>query len=87
MTLHVRLGHGLSGWVGATRRAQRNADPRLDLENASVELDRPLLSSLSVPVEDGVGLVGVVTLYADVADAFCESDLDSLRALATIYAR
>jgi len=85
--LQLPLGHRLSGWVGATRTAQRNADPRLDLEDLLPASDRPLLAAMSVPIEDGIGLVGVVTLYADVAGAFSESDVDSLRALVTICAR
>lgn len=77
--LQIPLGQRLSGWVGATRAAQRNADPRLDLEDGAAAVDRPLVSALCVPVEDTARLVGVVTLYSDAETAFTEADLESLR--------
>jgi GAF domain-containing protein len=85
--LQIPLGQRLSGWVGATRAAQRNADPRLDLEDAAIELDRPLVSALCVPIEDAARLVGVVTLYSETETAFSEADLESLRTLIGISVR
>ena len=77
--LQIPLGQRLSGWVGATRAAQRNADPRLDLEEAAVSPDGPLVSALCVPIENAARLVGVVTLYSETETAFSEADIESLR--------
>ena len=59
----LALGERLSGWVGATRRAQTNADPRLDAPTPSDELFSGLRSALCVPIERGTELVGVLTIY------------------------
>jgi len=77
--LQIPLGQRLSGWVGATRAAQRNADPRLDLDDAALAVDPPLVSALCVPIEDASRLLGVVTLYSAAGKAFTEADLGSLR--------
>ena len=61
--LRIREGDRLTGWVAANRRAIVNSDAALDLgERASADADT-LRSCLSVPLEVGATLEGVLTLY------------------------
>ena len=60
MSLEMRLGERLSGWVGASRRRQIDADPRLDLDDTTA-----LQAAVSTPIVRGDAIVGVMTLYSD----------------------
>jgi len=80
--LRIPLGQGLSGWVAETGKPIVNGNP-------SVEpgyLDDPakfstLRSALAVPLENAVGVTGVLTLYHLDADAFTRDHLRVLLAL------
>ena len=69
--MHILVGQRLTGWVAATRQAIVNSHAALDL--AGVDLKGlSLTSCMSVPLT-GDGLMGVLTLYSDHADAFDEN--------------
>ena len=80
----MTLGERLSGWVGATRRAQTNADPRLDAPAPSDELFSDLRSALCVPIERGTELVGVLTIYARDPGRFTPADASAAELLAQV---
>jgi putative nucleotidyltransferase with HDIG domain len=83
--VEIELGQRLSGWVGATRSPQLNADPRLDLHSdASIAGD--LRAALSVPVERDAALMGVLTLYATESNSFTPTDLEVLMVLGSLVA-
>jgi putative nucleotidyltransferase with HDIG domain len=68
----VELGQNLSGWVAANRQVIVNSDAALDLGEL-VELFSPKLQHcLSVPVNSGSQLIGVLTLYS--ANPFTQED-------------
>jgi putative nucleotidyltransferase with HDIG domain len=80
-TLRIPVGEGLSGWV------IQNAKPILN-GNPSVEpgyLNDPerfstLRSALAVPLEGSAGVVAVLALYRERADAFSRNELNALQA-------
>jgi putative nucleotidyltransferase with HDIG domain len=65
--LHLQLrhpvGHGVSGWVAATRQPILNSDPKLDL--GSIADTRGLRSAASMPLLIDDQLVGVLTVYSE----------------------
>jgi GAF domain-containing protein len=80
--MRIDLGHRLSGWVAANRRTIANSDPVLDLGEIARTLAPPLLSSLSTPLLFNDELVGVLTLYSRVSEAFGEDQRSVLDAIA-----
>jgi diguanylate cyclase (GGDEF)-like protein/putative nucleotidyltransferase with HDIG domain len=70
--LTVSLGERLSGWVAANRRAIRNSDPVLDLGEFARTIQPRLRSCLSVPLLADSQLIGVLSLYSPIRDAFKE---------------
>jgi diguanylate cyclase (GGDEF)-like protein len=81
-SLQIPVGQGLSGWVAETGKAIVNGNP-------SVEpgyLNDPgkfsnLRSALAVPLENAVGVIGVLTLYHLDRDAFTKDHLRVLLAI------
>ena len=70
--LRIQLGQRLSGWVAANRQTIANSDPTLDLgEVARTSVPR-LRSCLSTCLVCDGQLVGVLSLYADLPDAFSD---------------
>ena len=67
------IGARVSGWVAANGRAIINADASLDLlrESGTTRLNR----CLSVPVVQGINVLGVASLYLDDPRGFSEHDL------------
>jgi diguanylate cyclase (GGDEF)-like protein/putative nucleotidyltransferase with HDIG domain len=70
-SLRIPVGEGLSGWVAENRSSIVNGNPSVE----SGYLNDPtkfstLRSALSVPLETPKGVVGVLTLYRQEADAF-----------------
>jgi hypothetical protein len=63
----VNLGQGVTGWVGANRRAMVNADAELDIGEAARLTMPPLRLCVSVPVIQAESLVGVLTVYSSYA--------------------
>lgn len=76
VSLQMRRGERVSGWVAATGEPALNSDARLDLREVASTLPLVLRSALSVPAFSG-GLVGVVTAYSAVPDAFDTSHLET----------
>jgi diguanylate cyclase (GGDEF)-like protein/putative nucleotidyltransferase with HDIG domain len=70
--LRVPRGQRLSGWVAANRQTIMNSDPTLDFGDLARGPGIRLRSCLSTPLVSGEQLVGVLTLYSEVADAFSE---------------
>jgi putative nucleotidyltransferase with HDIG domain len=66
--LRISRGDRLSGWVAANRQTIVNSDPALDLGDISRAISPPLRASLSVPLEVGAEVVGVLTLYTSLGD-------------------
>ena len=81
--LRIPLGHRLSGWVAANHQTIRNSDAMLDLGEIARSADPRLRSCLAAailgPRKD---LVGVITLYATVSQAFSEEHERILEAVA-----
>jgi putative nucleotidyltransferase with HDIG domain len=81
MSLHMRLGERLSGWVAASRRRQLDADPRLDLDDRTA-----LQTTVSTPIVFGDAIVGVMTLYSDRKGDFEGASYDVIDGLASLIA-
>jgi HD-GYP domain-containing protein (c-di-GMP phosphodiesterase class II)/uncharacterized membrane protein len=60
----VRLGGGITGWVGANRRTMANSDASLDLGEDARTHRPPLQVCLSAPIVQQGALVGVLTIYS-----------------------
>jgi diguanylate cyclase (GGDEF)-like protein/putative nucleotidyltransferase with HDIG domain len=70
--LRMPLGQRLSGWVAANRRTVVNSDPVLDLgDSGRALIPRPRSCLSTTLVTDGQ-LIGVLTLYSAVPQAFSE---------------
>ena len=68
----IGIGQRLSGWVAAHKETIRNSDPVLDFGDAAKAITPRLRSCLSVPLRTRQGLVGVLSLYSPLLDAFSE---------------
>jgi diguanylate cyclase (GGDEF)-like protein/putative nucleotidyltransferase with HDIG domain len=80
--LEIPIGEGLSGWVAETSRPIVSGNPSVEFGH----LNDPnkfttLRSALAVPLENAVGLTGVLTLYHLNKDAFTKDHLRVLLAL------
>ena len=72
--MRIPLGQRISGWVAVNRQTALNSDPALDLEEVARTLSPRLKSCLSTPLTYGDELVGVLSLYSHVSDAYDEDD-------------
>jgi diguanylate cyclase (GGDEF)-like protein/putative nucleotidyltransferase with HDIG domain len=70
--LRIELGQRLSGWVAAHRQVIRNSDPILDFGDAVRSMSPRPRSCLSLPLVGSNGLVGVLSLYSTLREAFSE---------------
>jgi signal transduction protein with GAF and PtsI domain len=70
--LQIPVGQGLSGWVAANRSTIRNADPSLDLKDASARLG--LRWCTSTPVFAHGDLVGALTVFLARMHRFTEAE-------------
>ena len=84
--VRLPLGSGIVGWVAANGRPALNADPALDLGPTVVEIDRPLRSTLAVPLSHDGAVVGVLALYAEAVGAYSEDHLRLLNVVAPTLA-
>jgi putative nucleotidyltransferase with HDIG domain len=73
--LTIRLGERVSGWVAANQRTSMNSDASLDLFHIAGLFQPALRSTVAVPLIDGDRLLGVVTGYSVLEQAFNESHL------------
>jgi len=70
--LRMGVGQRLSGWVAAHRQTIRNSDPVLDLGDAARSMEPRPRSCLSTPLQVENELIGVLTVYSTVPNAFTE---------------
>lgn len=85
--IHLQLrhpvGHGVSGWVAATKQPILNSDPKLDLGSAAAEnYGRGLKSAASVPLMSDNQLVGVLTVYSEQAGCYSDQHIKLMNVLA-----
>jgi diguanylate cyclase (GGDEF)-like protein/putative nucleotidyltransferase with HDIG domain len=83
-TLEIPLGQGLSGWVAENGKAIVNGNPSVEpgyLQDPT--RFSTLRSALSVPLRGIDGIMGVLTLYHNSADAFNADHLRILMAIST----
>jgi GAF domain-containing protein len=78
--LRIPEGDRLTGWVAANRRAIVNSDAALDLGDRAGG-DDVLKSCLSVPLEVGAALEGVLTIYTT-AERFTDEQASLVQVLA-----
>ena len=72
--LRIPRGKRLSGWVAANRQTILNSDPILDFGPAATAQLGFLRSCLSTPLVFGDQLIGVLSLYSAMPDAFTNDD-------------
>ena len=70
--LRIPRGQRLTGWVAANKQTILNSDPVLDLGESARQLRPRLKSCLSTPLMSGSKLVGVLSVYSTLADAFTD---------------
>jgi len=83
-SLRIPLGQGLSGWVAQNRKPIINGNPSVEpgyLNDPSKF--STLRSALAVPLEGVTGVIGVLTLYQGVRDAFTSDHLRILLAISS----
>jgi putative nucleotidyltransferase with HDIG domain len=68
--IRIDRGERLSGWVAANRKTIRNSDPILDLGDLVRSIAPRLMSCLSAPLVSQDSLVGVLSLYSPMRNAF-----------------
>jgi GAF domain-containing protein len=78
MSVRIKSGHGLVGWVAETHNSILNGNPSVDsgFEKGAT----PFLSALAVPLETDSRIVGVLALYHRDAAIFTSRDLEVLNA-------
>jgi diguanylate cyclase (GGDEF)-like protein/putative nucleotidyltransferase with HDIG domain len=81
-SLRIPVGHGLSGWVADAGKPIINGNPSVEpgYLNDPTKFST-LRSALAVPLENAVGITGVLTLYHLDSDAFTKDHLRVLLAL------
>jgi putative nucleotidyltransferase with HDIG domain len=82
LSLAIPAGRGVSGWVGAANRAILNGNPAAELCYAAAPCQTGALASvLALPLSGVLGLVGVLSLYSGMSDAFHSADLKVLEGI------
>jgi putative nucleotidyltransferase with HDIG domain len=76
------VGHGLSGWVAASRQPILNSDPRLDFGGSVPDLSVEVSSAASLPLIIDEQLLGVLTIYSSASTAYTDQHLKLLEVLA-----
>jgi diguanylate cyclase (GGDEF)-like protein len=81
-SLKIPIGQGLSGWVAETGKPIINGNPSVEpgYLNDPTKFSN-LRSALAVPLENAVGITGVLTLYHLDGDAFTKDHLRVLLAV------
>lgn len=85
--LRVRLGTGISGWVGANRQSLSNCNPALELSSLKCEILSSLKNVYSTPLVLGPDLVGVLTLFSVDASGFDNSVVRNVEMLSPHVSR
>lgn len=82
VSVEIRVGNGLTGWVAENGRAIINGNPAVEpgyLTDPSRFV--ALSSALSVPLISADGVAGVISLYRRGSDAFTKAELSALTTL------
>jgi diguanylate cyclase (GGDEF)-like protein len=81
-SLSIPVGQGLSGWVAETGKPIINGNPSVEpgYLNDPTKFSN-LRSALALPLENAVGITGVLTLYSLSRDAFTKDHLRILLAV------
>ena len=81
LSLHIRNGQGLAGWVSETGNYIINGNPKVE---PGLEGSRSfaLCSALAVPLSNAGRIVGVLSVYSLQPDAFTSENLNVLQASA-----
>jgi len=83
-SLVIPIGEGVSGWVASTQKSLLNANPALEpgyiVDNVPGTV---LRSATAVPLIGVNGVVGVLTLYSNTADAFSNDNVRVLMAISS----
>jgi transcriptional regulator with GAF, ATPase, and Fis domain len=80
--MSIGIGEGLSGWVAANRQVIVNSEAALDLGERARRMTPSLASCLSVPLICGDSVIGTLTLYSPLRNAFGEDQSQLLELLA-----
>lgn len=80
--VRIQPGQRLSGWVAANRQTIVNSDPILDLGEVARTAVPRLRSCLSTCIVCDGQLLGVISLYSDLPDAFDEDHRRIIEAVA-----
>jgi putative nucleotidyltransferase with HDIG domain len=71
--LTIQLGERVTGWSAANRVTVVNSDASLDLAHIASQFSPALRSVLCVPISDGDKLIGVLSGYCSLEQAFSEA--------------
>ncbi len=83
--LHIPFGQGLSGWVAENRKPIVNGNPAVETGYCRNSAEgSSLRSALSVPIEVGNVVMGVMTLHCLGIDAFSADDTRVMVAIAAV---
>jgi diguanylate cyclase (GGDEF)-like protein/putative nucleotidyltransferase with HDIG domain len=83
-SLRIPICAGISGWVAHNRKPILNGNPTMEPGYFNGPENSPLYAAISVPLEGSNDVVGVLTLYHAVADAYTS---DHLRILMAVNSR
>src|SRR5262249_59457061 len=72
LTVNMRVGHGLSGWVARDRRTLINGDPRVTFESVGLAGDLALKSAIVCPLQFNDTFIGCLALYHVERDHYTE---------------
>ena len=82
-SVKIAVGAGLSGWVADARKPVLNGNPAVEpVTPQGSERLQQFRSALSVPLESPKGVLGVLTLYSTIRDAYHSDQLRLILALA-----
>ena len=79
----LRIGQGLSGWVGAHKKTVMNSPGALDSDEGQAGVLKEYLSCMSTPIIKGNALIGVVTMYSLGSDAFTRRHAEIVEGVAS----
>jgi putative methionine-R-sulfoxide reductase with GAF domain len=82
--LTIPVGERVSGWAGANRQTAVNSDASLDLAQIARSFEPALRSTLSTPLASNGHLIGVLTAYACVEEAFNDGHRDMFEQVALL---
>jgi len=78
----IKLGHGVTGWVGEHGKTLLVNDARAEPRHADLCTDMPILSEMGVPIQVGERRIGVLDIQSPYPDAFDENDVMVMETLA-----